>query len=331
MALQTRPHMPQLALLVLRLTSHPLVALMSQSPEPGMHARPQRPMMQVALAPVALGHTVPHAPQLRTSEAVFDSQPLRPLPSQLPKPVLHAMPHTLPAQVAVALAAAAQRKPHMPQFVGFAASSASQPLVKLLSQLPKPGLQANAQALLVHVPVAFARPAQLVPQAPQFVALVRRSVSQPLVPMRSQSPEPAEQVRVHTPATQLAVLPVGAVHTVPQAPQFITLLLVRVSQPLAALPSQLAKPALHTSEQVPMAHPDWPLATAPVGHTVPQAPQWETLVPVLVSQPLAALPSQSPKPAAHMAPRRTGPSCRPPSRWRGRSASCTRRSGWCRC
>jgi hypothetical protein len=32
-------------------------------------------------------------------------------------------------------------------------------------------------------------------------------------------------------------------------------------------------------------------------HAAPQRPQWATLVPRAVSQPLAAMPSQSPKPA----------------------------------
>jgi hypothetical protein len=65
------------------------------------------------------------------------------------------------------------------------------------------------------------------------------------------------------------------------------------------LPSQSAKPAVQVMAQRPAAQAGTALS-APM-HTVPQAPQWETLVPVLVSQPLAALPSQSPKPAAHIA------------------------------
>lgn len=38
----------------------------------------------------------------------------------------------------------------------------------------------------------------------------------------------------------------------------------------------------------------------PPPHTVPQLPQFVELVFVLVSQPLAALPSQSPVPAPHV-------------------------------
>jgi hypothetical protein len=104
---------------------------------------------------------------------------------------------------------------------------------------------------------------------------------------------------MQTPFTQLGVLPVGAVHTVPQAPQFVMLLVVRVSQPLAALPSQLAKPAVQTREQVPMAHPDCPLATAPVGHTVPQAPQLRLSVSVLTQVLLQRAESGAMQPLRH--------------------------------
>src|SRR5687767_9533659 len=64
-----------------------------------------------------------------------------------------------------------------------------------------------------------------------------------------------------------------------------------VSQPVAATPSQLAKPV----EQAPTAH-------APAAHTgvalestqaLAHAPQLDTLVSSATSQPLAATPSQS--------------------------------------
>jgi hypothetical protein len=94
-------------------------------------------------------------------------------------------------------------------------------------------------------------------------------------------------------------VPLGTAHARPQAPQWLGVLVVLTSQPLAALPSQSANPAAQVKPQRPAAQAGVALS-APM-HTVPQAPQWETLVPVLVSQPLAALPSQSPKPAAHIA------------------------------
>ena len=82
------------------------------------------------------------------------------------------------------------------------------------------------------------------------------------------------------------------------APQCVLSVLVLVSQPFAALPSQLAKPAL----QAPIAHTPVPhvaLALAKLQRT-PQPPQWFTSLPrTLVSQPLLAIKSQSPKPVVH--------------------------------
>jgi hypothetical protein len=89
-------------------------------------------------------------------------------------------------------------------------------------------------------------------------------------------------------------------HTTPHAPQFVLLFCVLVSQPFATLPSQLAKPALHEATvHMPDEHALLPLATA--AQVVPQAPQLDTLDCVLVSQPLALLPSQLPKPALQLA------------------------------
>ena len=66
-----------------------------------------------------------------------------------------------------------------------------------------------------------------------------------------------------------------------------------VSQPFAALASQLALPLLHVSPQTPPTQ----LATPPaVGHTLPHDEQL-LVVPVGVSQPFATLLSQLPQPA----------------------------------
>ena len=84
----------------------------------------------------------------------------------------------------------------------------------------------------------------------------------------------------------------------PHVPQFDGDTAVLVSQPFDALPSQLAKPALQApSPQVPpVPHTDAALAKV---HEVPHAPQLETVFRA-VSQPSAAMPLQSPKPAAHV-------------------------------
>jgi hypothetical protein len=81
---------------------------------------------------------------------------------------------------------------------------------------------------------------------------------------------------------------------VPQPPQRALSVRVFTSQPLLASPSQSAKPAAHA----PMAHaPDAHMALAlGSAHVRPQAPQLVALAVRSVSQPLAAAPSQSPKP-----------------------------------
>jgi hypothetical protein len=189
------------------------------------------------------------------------------------------------AQDALALAKP-QAVPHAPQFESVA-SELSQPLVGLPSQLAKPVLQAGVHAPATHevVPLAFV---QAVPHTPQFATLDLRSVSQPLGRLPSQLAKLALQTGVHAPATQ-EVVPLTFVHTVPQAPQFETLVRRSASQPFAALPSQLPKPALQTGAHAPATQEVVPLAFV---QALPHAPQLERLVAVLVSQPLPALPSQ---------------------------------------
>jgi hypothetical protein len=80
----------------------------------------------------------------------------------------------------------------------------------------------------------------------------------------------------------------------PQSPQFITSVFVFASQPFAGLRSQSWKPALHdVSVHTPVMQPPVPFMTL---HAIMQPPQLVVLVFVLASQPLVAMPSQSPKP-----------------------------------
>jgi hypothetical protein len=71
-----------------------------------------------------------------------------------------------------------------------------------------------------------------------------------------------------------------------------------VSQPLDALPSQSPKPALQVKSHLPALHVVVALARA--GQAFPHIPQCVVDVFTLVSQPLDALPSQSPKPGLHV-------------------------------
>ena len=74
------------------------------------------------------------------------------------------------------------------------------------------------------------------------------------------------------------------VQTMPQPPQLLLSVLVLTSQPLAARPSQLAKPGL----QEAMAHEDAVQAEVAFGkaHTLPHAPQLLTLAVRFVQVPL---------------------------------------------
>lgn len=75
------------------------------------------------------------------------------------------------------------------------------------------------------------------PQAPQSVS-VRSEVSQPLLAIMSQLPYVELQlISVQEPPVQAGV-PLAKLHIVPQPPQF-DVVVSGVSQPLAALPSQL--------------------------------------------------------------------------------------------
>ena len=69
-AVHARPQAPQLATLVERFTSQPVVATPSQSAKPVAQVRPQRDAAQVRVALAPVGHEVPQAPQFAGSVAV---------------------------------------------------------------------------------------------------------------------------------------------------------------------------------------------------------------------------------------------------------------------
>jgi len=118
-----------------------------------------------------------------------------------------------------------------------------------------------------------------------------------LVATPSQLPKPALQApRVHAPATQAAVPP-GVTQALLHRPQCATAVRVSTSQPLAGSPSQSAKPSLHSQAQAPSEQRAVVLGR--LAQARPQPPQWAVVVAVLVSQPLAALMSQSPKEPVH--------------------------------
>ena len=119
-------------------------------------------------------------------------------------------------------------------------------------------------------------------------------VSQPVLGIRSQLPNPVLQVNPHTPVVQVRLAFGRVAQLVPQAPQFATSLAVGVSQPLVSEVSQSPKPALQLTPQVPAAHAGPAFGRA--GHGVAQAPQLAMSSARCASQPFAAFVSQSVKP-----------------------------------
>jgi hypothetical protein len=130
----------------------------------------------------------------------------------------------------------------------------------------------------------------------QLFTSVRRFASQPFPALPSQLPKPGLQVIAHVEALQLA-MPLFELQVWPQEPQLSVEVLVFVSHPLPAMPSQSANGDL----QLPMAQAPFEHAAVALGRlqTVLQTPQWLGSVCRFVSQPFAGLPSQSPKPGLH--------------------------------
>ena len=119
-------------------------------------------------------------------------------------------------------------------------------------------------------------------------------VSQPLMRLASQSPNPGSQIGVHTAATQL-VDPPGFVHIMPQPLQFDASVAMLVSHKSPGLLLQSRVP-LAQGRQVKAGPQYW----VNIVHAVPQVPQ-RALVFTRASQPFAAFMSQFPNPALQLA------------------------------
>jgi hypothetical protein len=122
------------------------------------------------------------------------------------------------------------------------------------------------------------------------VALSQQSAGLPPPPPQLVNPAP------HTHA--LLTHDEFATHTTPQAPQFASFDASSASQPVPGRPSQSLKPTLHMAiVHDPAVHALVALAAV---HARPHIPQLVTVL-VAASQPLAALPSQLPKPMLQLA------------------------------
>jgi hypothetical protein len=135
----------------------------------------------------------------------------------------------------------------------------------------------------LQVRLALARVGQLFVQVPHLLTSVFVLVSQPLVSLPSQFPQPALQLLMaQVPVEQVAVA-LLRVHAVLQLPQCVVVV-VWVSQPLLTSLSQLPRSGLHWIAQEPRLQ----LAVPPVVlQAWPQPPQLVTLVWMLTSQPSA--------------------------------------------
>jgi hypothetical protein len=283
---QTLPQVPQLFTFVLVLISQPLLTAPSQLANPELQVIPHTPEAHEA-EPPAVEHALPQVPQLARLVLVLVSQPLEMLPSQLPQPALHAMPHTPSVQLAEPLAVE-HTMPQPPQFVRLVFVFVSQPFAVLPSQSTMPPVH-EAQ-------VPFTQPVgHATPQPPQFVLLVRMFVSQPFAAEPSQLPHPARHVFTwQVPVVQVPVAWAGA-QAAPHPPQFV-FVFSDASHPLVTFPSQLPKNALHVIPHAPKVQVAVPLTDE---QTWPQLPQLLGLVLVLISHPVASRPSQSEKPDRH--------------------------------
>ncbi len=199
--------------------------------------------------------------------------------------------------------------PQPPQWLTLELTSTQAP-----AHTRSPGAQESTQA----PPLQLCPGAQVRPQAPQWAPLDVSEVSHPLAGLPSQSPQPRPHApSAHTPLEQVADA-LAKEQARPHPPQLVVEALRWVSQPLAAAPSQLPKPVAHApSAHAPPTHDDPALGNA---HTPAQLPQRTGSVLRFASQPLAALPSQSAKPARQLAmPQR--PATQAPAALAGAQAS----------
>ena len=268
--------------------SQPLPLLPSQLPQPEAHARPHVPIAQIAVERAPEAHPWPQLPHDDVLVRRSTSQPFVALPSQLPNEALHTNEHMPLLHVADALGRAGHTRPHPPQF---------DTLVRVSTQLPPHTVSPDAHPLR-HVPPEQTCVAEhAFPQRPQLALDDASSTSHPLAGLLSQSAKPALQVPTAQRPPTHAGIPLAIAHAVAHPPQCAASVCVFDSQPLAALMSQSAKPALHApNTHAPPTQDALALLTA---HTLPHAPQFAALVRVSASQPFAGWLSQSAKPSLH--------------------------------
>ena len=247
---QVRPQPPQLVALTLRSVSQPSLAVPLQSPKPPpQRTTVQAPAAQPYASAWASAHTRPHPPQCSGLRPVLAQNASAAVPHVV-KGEAQVAPHAPPEQTWPA----AQRVPQRPQLVLSVRVSASQPLAGAPSQSAKPAAQAAmAQAPAAQLAVALGS-AHVRPHAPQLVALVARSVSQPVEARPSQSPKPPTQrTTAHSPPTQPGAATWSSAHARPQPPQCVGSSAVLAQNAVAPAP-HVASGAAQVAPHAPPEH-----------------------------------------------------------------------------
>jgi len=176
---QREPQAPHELTVVFRLVSQPLVTSPSQLPQPPLQVIEHWEFAQPA-TPLTVEQAWAQAPQCVGSVVVLTSQPSDARPLQSAKPGSQAPTWQTPcAQTGVSLAMG-QALPQTLQLATLVLRLVSQPLVTSLSQLPKPGAQAIAQAPARHDGVPLTDE-QRAPQLPQLRGSPAMLVSQPSI------------------------------------------------------------------------------------------------------------------------------------------------------
>ena len=118
-------------------------------------------------------------------------------------------------------------------------------------QVEYPLLQANPQPPLLQVAAALVGATQGLLHPPQCWVLPLVLVSQPEATLPSQLPHPDLQLEMLLEAPLHAGLALASVHAPLQAPQWLTLVFLSVSQPLLRFPSQFKNEPVHAMAHLP--------------------------------------------------------------------------------
>ena len=138
---QLFPHMPQWAIVVSVLTSHPSAGLPLQSSNGALQVKPHVPEVQVVVALERLGHAIPHMPQFSRSVSVLISQPFTALPSQSMNPGRQVNPQVDALQVVTELGRFGHMIPQPPHALMSLTMSVSQPSTASPLQSSQPASQ----------------------------------------------------------------------------------------------------------------------------------------------------------------------------------------------